>query len=92
MRRQHLLLIFLSAAMLQVSAQQKVLKQEELFSIVRKFHPVAKQAQLTIAYAKAEALSARGAFDPTVETHHSRKELHGLLYYNRASYELRIPT
>lgn len=77
---------------LQGMAQQRVLTQRELFDVVRRYHPIAQQAALNIEYARAEMLSARGAFDPVVETYHSRKELDGLLYYNRSTYELRIPT
>mgnify|MGYP000917338184 CR=1 FL=1 len=60
--------------------------------LVRKYHPVAKQAGIHIDQAQADLLIARGGFDPVLGTYISRKEFGGISYYNRTSPELVIPT
>lgn len=71
---------------------QQTLSMEEFLNIVRRYHPVAKQANLGVEIAKASVTSARGAFDPRFENSISRKELDGLLYYDHQITELKIPT
>lgn len=71
---------------------QQTLSLEEFLSIVRSYHPVAKQAELGVALAKADITSARGAFDPTFENNISRKEFDGLLYYDHQISVVKIPT
>ncbi len=75
-----------------IHAQQKTLSSQELFDIVRLYHPVARQASLGVDIAKAEMLIARSPFDPQAQTTNSRKELDGVRYYNQSQYELKIPT
>jgi outer membrane protein TolC len=71
---------------------QNTLSLPEYLSIIKKYHPVARQAALGIEIAKAEVLSSRGAFDPVVTHEKSRKEFGGLLYYDAQLTELRVPT
>lgn len=75
-----------------VRAQDKMLSAPELLEVVRRYHPVARQAALEIKAAKADVLAARGAFDPVATSYQSRKELEGLLYYDHRQHEVRIPT
>ncbi|HEX2533464.1 MAG TPA: TolC family protein [Chitinophagaceae bacterium] len=71
---------------------QPALSLEEFLGVVRRYHPVARQAALGVEIAGAEVTSARGAFDPAFQNSISRKELDGLLYYDHQVTEVRIPT
>ncbi|HYO21980.1 MAG TPA: TolC family protein, partial [Flavisolibacter sp.] len=71
---------------------QQTLSMEEFLNIVKKYHPVARQASLSVEIAKAEVTSARGAFDPQFHNSISRKELDGLLYYDHQISEVKVPT
>lgn len=88
----HLLFIFLFLLSLTLHAQQKTLSLQQLFDIVRGYHPVARQASIGVEMAKADIRIARSPFDPQVQTSNSRKELDGVLYYDHALYELKVPT
>jgi len=90
--KKHLLTIFFFAAALIASAQQQTLSLQEYLAIVKKYHPVARQAMLSVEIAKAEVTSARGRFDPQFENTIQRKELDGLLYYDHQISELKVPT
>lgn len=91
MKKQFLFLLFFFASLF-VSAQQQTLSMQEFLAIVKKYHPVAKQASLGVEIAKAEVTSARGRFDPQFENSISRKEFDGLLYYDHQITELKVPT
>lgn len=85
-----ILLLFIHGSIF-CSAQQ-ILSFEEFLSIVKKYHPVARQAGLDVQIAKADVLSARAGFDPVFLNDMTRKELGGLLYYNHQVSELKVPT
>jgi outer membrane protein TolC len=70
----------------------KTLTPLQVQELVRKYHPVAKQAGIHIDQAQADLLIARGGFDPVLGTYISRKEFGGIRYYNRTSPEIVIPT
>jgi outer membrane protein TolC len=72
-------------------AQEK-LAYDEFIHIVRKYHPVAQQAYLQTDIARAELLSARGAFDPSAYFNKTEKQFDGKQYYNYLTSELKIPT
>lgn len=71
---------------------QQTLSLDEYLSIVKKHHPVAKQAAIGVAIAKAELTAARGRFDPVFTNEIARKEFGGLLYYDDQITELKVPT
>lgn len=75
-----------------LATAQQTLSLEEFVNLVRRYHPVAKQAALGVEIAKAEVTSARGAFDPRFENSISRKEFDGLLYYDHQISEVKVPT
>lgn len=83
--------IFLLLHVLWLPAQQS-LSLEEFLNVVKRYHPVAKQALVGVEIARAEVTAARGAFDPTLASDFSRKELNALLYYDHQINELKIPT
>ena len=69
-----------------------LLTPEQFINQVRKFHPVAKQANLQIQKADAEILAAKGAFDPVVGVNAENKTFDGKNYFFHTNPELKIPT
>jgi outer membrane protein TolC len=76
----------------QLYAQERVLKPDMVMELVRRNHPVAKQAAMRVKMADAEKLSARGSFDPLFEMDAERKTFDGKNYFYYTNPELRIPT
>lgn len=77
-----------------LSGQQlsKTLHAEAVLEVVRQFHPVVKQANISVDKSKAEILNARGNFDPVLNTYFAEKTFNGVNYYKDISPELKIPT
>lgn len=69
-----------------------VLNFKEYLGYVKKFHPIAKQAELTIGIGQANLMKARGGFDPKVEVDYNRKEFKNTNYYNELYSTFKIPT
>ncbi|MEO0505644.1 MAG: TolC family protein [Bacteroidota bacterium] len=76
----------------QVQRDTMVLNFKEYLGYVKKYHPVAKQAQLTIAIGQANLMKARGGFDPKIEVDYERKEFKGIDYWDRLNATFKIPT
>lgn len=68
------------------------LTKDEVVSIVKKYHPVVKQATIKVERAKAGITESRGAFDPVLKANLDRKTFDGDLYYSYFNPELSIPT
>ncbi|WP_031527720.1 TolC family protein [Dyadobacter crusticola] len=86
--------LLLVLAVLQPAAAQdstRTLSAAQVLELVRKFHPVAKQAGINIDKAQADLLIARGGFDPVLGAYVARKRFDGINYYNRTSPEIMIP-
>ena len=64
----------------------------EYLGYVKKYHPIAKQAQLNIAVGQANLMKARGGFDPKIEVDYDRKEFKGTEYWDRLNTTFKIPT
>lgn len=73
-------------------SQQKVLTLENTMDIIRKIHPVAKQAKLEVDLAKASLQASRGVFDPSFYLRNEKKSFDGKNYYFYSNPELKIPT
>lgn len=71
---------------------QKVFTESEFVSVVRKFHPVAKQASLNIRIAKWNVTSSRADFDPQWSFSSAQKQFDGITYYDQTVSEIKIPT
>lgn len=69
-----------------------VLTFNEYLGYVKKYHPIAKQAQLTVSIGQANLMKARGGFDPKIEVDYNRKEFKGSEYWNRLNATFKIPT
>ncbi len=86
------LLVFIGV-MLQGQVQDSVvLRFNEYLGYVKKHHPIAKQARLTLGIGQANLMKARGGFDPKVEVDYNRKEFKGTEYYDRLNATFKIPT
>ena len=59
---------------------------------VKKHHPIAKQAELTISVAEANLLKSKGGFDPKIEVDYDRKDFKDLEYFDILNTTFKIPT
>jgi outer membrane protein TolC len=75
-----------------VKAQDKFLTLDATLDIIRKYHPVVKQASLDVEQAKAALTSSRGMFDPALYYEADRKTFDGSNYFNYTNPSLKIPT
>ncbi len=69
-----------------------VLRFNEYLGYVKKYHPIAKQAELALGIGQANLMKARGGFDPKIEVDYDRKKFKGSEYYNRLNAAFKIPT
>ena len=69
-----------------------VLRFDEYLGYVKKYHPIAKQAQLTVSIGQANLMKARGGFDPKIEVDYEKKEFKGTEYWDRLNATFKIPT
>lgn len=78
-----------------VSAQLNdtlVLSFNEFLGYVKKYHPIARQAELQIGIGQANLMRSRGGFDPKIEVDYDRKQFKGVEYYDRLNATFKIPT
>lgn len=68
------------------------LSLQELLSIVRQFHPMAKSFRINRDIAKAEELRARGQVDPVFSAKHGAKTIGNIDYYDESNLNVLIPT
>lgn len=73
-------------------SQDRILGLEQTLDIIRKYHPVARQANIEVDMAKASLQSSRGAFDPAFYLNTDRKTFNGQDYYFHSNPEFKIPT
>lgn len=71
---------------------QKVLTPQEYFALIKKNHPLAKQANLVIDKAKQYVVKAKGAFDPTLLADLNNKYFDGKNYFNVLQNQLKVNT
>ncbi|WP_108422579.1 TolC family protein [Flagellimonas amoyensis] len=90
----HLLWVLVCLAVGRSYGQEapQVLGFKEYLGYVKKYHPVAKQAQLNIPVGQANLMKARGGFDPKIEADYGRKEFNGTEYWDRLNTTFKIPT
>ena len=69
-----------------------VLNFREYLGYVKKYHPIAKQAELQIDMGQANLMRSRGGFDPKIEVDYDRKEFKGTEYWDRLNATFKIPT
>jgi outer membrane protein TolC len=71
---------------------QKIFSAEDLAAVVRKFHPIARQAGLDVRIAGANLIASRAGFDPVLRHDNNRKDFDGITYYDQQWTEIKIPT
>lgn len=94
MNKKYIVLLVVICTSLFARAQEATatLNAEQVLELVRRFHPIVKQANINIQKSKADITLARAAFDPILSTYAARKILNGTNYYNYISPEIAIPT
>jgi outer membrane protein TolC len=70
----------------------KTLSAGQVLEIVKRFHPVAKQADIFVEKAKADVTIAKGMFDPFLQNETAQKTFDGTDYYFYNRPELSVPT
>ena len=70
----------------------QILSPDDFIAIVKAYHPVIKQADISIKKAIAEITIARGNFDPSLYLNSEQKTFDGKNYYQYTNSELKIPT
>lgn len=91
----NLSVIFVCLPFLWLNAQETapdILTFEEYMGYVKKFHPVAVQANLQVNQGEAELMRARGGFDPKIEVDYATKKFKGNEYYTILNSTFKIPT
>lgn len=69
-----------------------VLRFDEYLGYVKKYHPIARQAQLTVSIGQANLMKARGGFDPKIEVDYEKKQFKDSEYWDRLNATFKIPT
>jgi outer membrane protein TolC len=85
-------LSFGSFAQSVLSDSGKVLSIKDFFDLVKKNHPVARQASLFTRQAQAELLGAKGGFDPKLYGDYEQKYFDTKNYFSLGDYGFKIPT
>lgn len=65
---------------------------KEYLGYVKKYHPVAKQAEMVMSVGQANLMKARGGFDPKISVDYSTKEFKGTEYYDLLNSTFKVPT
>lgn len=68
------------------------LSEERLLELVKKYHPLAQQAQLLIRKGESKLRKAKGGFDPYLHGELNQKYYDSKEYYNLLNGGLKIPT
>ncbi len=93
MQRYFTFLVLCMVLTLQAQKQDSlVLRFNEYLGYVKKYHPIAKQAELQLGMGQANLMKARGGFDPKIEVDYDRKEFKESEYYDRLNAAFKIPT
>jgi outer membrane protein TolC len=92
MKRYLFYLAFLTLTILNAQQDTLMLGFNEYLGYVKKYHPIARQAQLAMPIGQANLMKARGGFDPKIEVDYERKEFKGTEYWNRLNGTFKIPT
>jgi hypothetical protein len=90
--RQLLPLLLLFVLYSGVAQDSVLLEFRTYLDQVRKFHPVARQANLLAGMGAARLQESRGGFDPKIEVDYGSKEYQGKTYYDRLNAAFKIPT
>lgn len=84
--------IFLSLLPAAARDTARCLSVVQVMEIVKKYHPVARQAGILVEKAKADVTIARAGFDPLFYNSFAQKTFDGTRYYEYNRPELSLPT
>lgn len=84
--------ILISCLCLQLAWGQITFSDKQLYEMVIKNHPLARQANLQPKIGEAQILAARGGFDPKAYTNSLQKNFNSQAYYNLLNAGLKVPT
>ena len=85
-------LLFMVVSVAQTPSEELLLTFKEYLGYVKRFHPIAKQAELTVSVGEASLMKARGAFDPKINVDYNRKEFKDTEYFDQLNTTFKIPT
>ena len=88
----YILLFFPLSVLMGQESVPKELSYNEFLGYVKKYHPLVKNAQLTLNKAQADLMMARGAFDPKIEVDYAKKQFKDKEYYSLLNSSFKIPT
>lgn len=94
MKKNNWLLVFLFGLSQVLLAQDSlsVLNSEQVLLLVKKYHPIARQAQIGVQQSNANITLARGAFNPIIGGYLAQKNFNQIEYYNFTNAQIIIPT
>ncbi|UCD60582.1 MAG: TolC family protein [Flavobacteriaceae bacterium] len=87
-----ILTFFITSFLFAQEQDTLILNFREYLGYVKKYHPIAKQAELQIGIGQANLMRSRGGFDPKIEVDYDRKQFKGVEYYDRFNATFKIPT
>ncbi len=87
-----LILIWFAASGTQAQDSTKTLTAGQVMELVKRYHPVARQAGILVQKAAADLTIARGGFNPVFSYSLESKTFDGTGYYDHRNPEIRIPT
>ncbi|TXE20222.1 TolC family protein [Psychroserpens burtonensis] len=87
-----LIVVFITSLSFAQTQDSITLSFSEYLGYVKKFHPIAKQAELTIQIGQANLMKARGAFDPKIEVDNERKKFKNIEYFDQLNATFKVPT
>ncbi len=87
-----LLILFVSLSLSAQLNDTLVLSFNEFLGYVKKYHPIARQAEMQIGIGQANLMRSRGGFDPKIEVDYERKQFKGIEYYDRFNATFKVPT
>jgi len=73
-------------------SQEKTLSIEELYNVIKKYHPIVKQSDILLEKAKMQVRTARGGFDPKAYRESAQKDFKDKEYFNIRETGIKIPT
>ncbi|MEH6535982.1 MAG: TolC family protein [Psychroserpens sp.] len=88
----NILFVFIMSFSFAQEQDSIVLSFSEYLGYVKTYHPIAKQADLSLQIGQANLMKARGGFDPKVEVNNERKKFKNLEYFDQLNATFKIPT
>ena len=87
-----LFLVFIPVFSFAQQQDSLYLGYNDYLEMVKRYHPVVKQARLISEMGAADLLKARGGFDPKIEAGYDRKNFKDTRYYDLFNSTFKIPT